>query len=801
MSTMSSGETRRRKSQNEKTKDGKYIQAARDEEVAMNSSKNCYQDEVDTILPYPEAQLYESPRRLEENEALTTNGNSLPDISHRPKTKMKEKVAKCCSYPRCLYFLWTFICVLVVFIAGIKYEERVEKSLINRRHDTHDEYKGPIVPFSPKPEEYSQRQIDLVIKLKAISGDIISVPNTLHHKAAHWMLWIDKSGITADSPFVRQRYILALFYYHMGDKNGTFELNENTGECSWGRIGCDDKGHVQHIRFVNCDLSGSIPMEILALKKLNYLDLSRNNLTGEIPEKFHYLTKMQYLFMDNNNLEGVMPASLCDMRKEGTLLQLTSDCDRDDKKVHCTCCSNCVNILSGLGPADNPSTHSDGETSSSNNHLDIALSSRQKGLMQKLRNISGDVAIDDSKSPQHKAHHWMIKVDSMELAANAANLYQRYVLVILWNMMETVDKKKCFSINPGLHECDWYPQARGVEKGSRRPRLSCDSEMRIQTLHLNGCKLKGKIPDELRFLSDLTSINFNYNSLEGPIPSRLKKLHNLKFLYLDNNNLKGAVPEEICNMKFQDSLVELRTDCTEAKKDVTCSCCINCAENITDINKPDDLSDRQKGLMQKLRKISGDVAIDDSKSPQHKAHHWMIKVDSMELAANAANLYQRYIMVLFFYTMDDQEQFDIDAKSDECTWSDRISCVNERGLRIVTSLKFDNCTIQGPIPTEIKFLWNLSLLDLRSNDLSGKIPSELADLDNLSTLLLNANNLEGAIPNSLCDIPPPFTVTADCNKVDCPCCKNCMSKELPSPTSSPKASSAAPSSPDSQNKI
>ena len=278
---------------------------------------------------------------------------------------------------------------------------------------------------------------------------------------------------------------------------------------------------------LDCYAPNSDPLSIHQLKNIAHEDLSRNNLTGEIPEKFHYLTKMQYLFMDNNNLEGVMPASLCDMRKEGTLLQLTSDCDRDDKKVHCTCCTNCVNILSGLGPADNPSTHSDGETSSSNNHLDIALSSRQKGLMQKLRNISGDVAIDDSKSPQHKAHHWMIKVDSMELAANAANLYQRYVLVILWNMMETVDKKKCFSINPGLHECDWYPQARGVEKGSRRPRLSCDSEMRIQTLHLNGCKLKGKIPDELRFLSDLTSINFNYNSLEGPIPSRLKKLHNL----------------------------------------------------------------------------------------------------------------------------------------------------------------------------------------------------------------------------------------------------------------------------------
>lgn len=261
---MSSGETRRKKStKNEKTGDGEYFHAARDEEVAL---RHRYQAEDETMLPYPEAQLPESPRLIQENEALTTNGNSLPDISHRPKTKLKQKAARSCSYPRFLCFFWCFIFVVIVFIAGIKYEERVEESPINRTSVDHDEYMGPIIPFNPKPEDYSQRQIDLIIKLRALSGNVISVPNTLHHKAVHWMLWNDKSGITADSPFVWQRYILALFYYHMGDKNDIFELNENTGECTWDRIGCDAKGYVQHIRFVNCDLFGSIPMEIQALK-------------------------------------------------------------------------------------------------------------------------------------------------------------------------------------------------------------------------------------------------------------------------------------------------------------------------------------------------------------------------------------------------------------------------------------------------------------------------------------------------------------------------------------------------------
>lgn len=269
---MPSVETRRKKSKSKKMsskrRDGEYHRAAGDEEDAVDSSNNHYAHD-DAMLPYPEAQLPESPQRTVENQALTTNGNSLPDISHRRKTSIKEKLSTqasvYCSYERFLCFLLSFIFLFAVFIAGIQYEEKVEKQPIISDSVNHGQHNGPIAPINPKPEDYSQRQIDLVLKLRMLSGNVISVPNTPHHKAAHWMLWIDKSGISADSPFVWQRYILALFYYHMGDGNSIFELNENTDECNWERIGCDVEGHVQHIRFVNCDLFGSIPMEIQAL--------------------------------------------------------------------------------------------------------------------------------------------------------------------------------------------------------------------------------------------------------------------------------------------------------------------------------------------------------------------------------------------------------------------------------------------------------------------------------------------------------------------------------------------------------
>ena len=253
-------------------------------------------------------------------------------------------------------------------------------------------------------------------------------------------------------------------------------------------------------------------IEYLFTNNALHSDLSHNRLTGEIPKDFQVLKKIQYLFMDNNHLEGVMPSSLCKLRKDGTLSQLTSDCDSDDRKVHCECCTNCANTL------PDPIPPNDGEDT---------LTEYQKGVMQRLRNISGDAAIDDGESPQHHANHWVIKEDTMKVAVNAENLFQRYILAILWNMMNSMDEEKCFSLKPGVHECDWDSQQYSSDGGLQPSRISCDSQKRIQFLHLNGCKLRGQIPDELSYLSSIRTLDFSDNSLEGVIPSSLKMLDRL----------------------------------------------------------------------------------------------------------------------------------------------------------------------------------------------------------------------------------------------------------------------------------
>ncbi len=70
----------------------------------------------------------------------------------------------------------------------------------------------------------------------------------------------------------------------------------------------------------------------------------------------------------------------------------------------------------------------------------------------------------------------------------------------------------------------------------------------------------------------------------------------------------------------------------------------------------------------------------------------------------------------------------------------------------VTELAIPGFRLTGAIPSELGYLANLQLLDLRDNQLTGAIPSELGDLANLQELNLSGNQLIGAIPSELGDL-------------------------------------------------
>jgi hypothetical protein len=63
-------------------------------------------------------------------------------------------------------------------------------------------------------------------------------------------------------------------------------------------------------------------------------------------------------------------------------------------------------------------------------------------------------------------------------------------------------------------------------------------------------------------------------------------------------------------------------------------------------------------------------------------------------------------------------------------------------------------------------------ISVEYNKLSGEIPEELGSLEWLSSLLLQDNAFNGTIPEEVCAIRK-IEVSADCDEVDCNCCRDC----------------------------
>lgn len=239
---------------------------------------------------------------------------------------------------------------------------------------------------------------------------------------------------------------------------------------------------------------------------LAYLDLSGNHLTGEIPTEFQVLTKLQTLLLDSNDLVGVMPPQICSLREIAALDILTSDCSVGVEKVKCGCCTNCANMLPDIeeAPAD----------------TGITLNSRQLAIMQKLRQLSGD-SVSAPDTPQHKATHWIMFEDTTMLTATSPNLYQRYILAVMYY---TMSGDKCFELEPGIDECKWVAQAVG---GKTWDRIACDLNKKVTYLKLDSCSMSGELPPELQALSYLTYLDLSDNYFSGIIPPSYQNLHDL----------------------------------------------------------------------------------------------------------------------------------------------------------------------------------------------------------------------------------------------------------------------------------
>jgi parallel beta-helix repeat protein len=272
-------------------------------------------------------------------------------------------------------------------------------------------------------------------------------------------------------------------------------------ECTWFGITCDGSDHVIKIELVN-NLVGTIPLTLVNLTNLQYLQLNSNQLSGGIPTELGALTNLQYLYLGINQLTGSIPTELGALTNL-QYLQLNGNQLSGGIPTELGALTNLQYLyLSGNQLTGGIPT----ELGALTNLQHLYLSSNQLtgSIPTELGNLSNLQRL-------HLENNQLTGAIPSELGA-LTNLQYLYL---------------------------GYNQLTGAIPSE------LGALTNLQYLYLGYNQLTGSIPTELGSLSNLTHLRLYSNQLTGSIPPEIGNLANLQRLYLDNNQLTGAIPSEL----------------------------------------------------------------------------------------------------------------------------------------------------------------------------------------------------------------------------------------------------------------
>ncbi|KAM3394128.1 hypothetical protein P3S68_003130 [Capsicum galapagoense] len=202
-------------------------------------------------------------------------------------------------------------------------------------------------------------------------------------------------------------------------------------------------------------------------------------------------------------------------------------------------------------------------------------------------------------------------------------------------------------------------------------------------------KIKGRIPNEVGYLSSLIDLDLSANNLAGSIPTSIGNMINLQGLFLSNKKLTGSIGDNICRLQ--------RLDVIDLTQNQLSGSLPNCLGKVTS-----------------LREI-----------------HMGSNILSSNTLPSLGNL--KDLVVL-------------DLSSNNLVGSLPSEIGN---LKAATLIDLSMNQFFNGIPKEIGGLQTLAYLSLKHNKLQGSIPDSMSNMVGLEFLDLSHNNISGIIPNVL----------------------------------------------------
>ncbi|XP_028772737.1 receptor-like protein kinase 7 [Neltuma alba] len=494
---------------------------------------------------------------------------------------------------------------------------------------------------------------------------------------------------------------------------------EGNSVCNFTGIICNSNGLVSEINLAGKSLGGTIRFDSLCgLQSLQKLSLGSNSFHGSISEDLRKCSNLKYLDLGGNSFSGVMP-------EFSNLIKLTY-LNLNASGISGVFPWKSLENLTSLGFL------SLGDNKFEKSPFPVEVLKLEKLYWLYLTNcsITGKIPMGIGNLTQLENLELSDNLLTGEIPSDIGKLQKL-------RQIELYDNYLTGKIPIGFRDLTSL-----VYLDVSNNQLEGDiSELRFLTnlasLQLFQNRFSGGIPTEFGDFKSLIEFSLYANNFTGPLPQKLGSRAGLQYIDVSDNSLSGPIPPDMCRNNNMTELAMLNNSFTGSIPETY----VNCSAMVRFLVNRNSLSGRiPSGLWGLPNMEIIDLSMNQFDGP--------VTSDIAE-AKSLAQLFlsdNKFSGQLPSGISEASSLVSIKLSSNQFSGKipDTIGNLEKLG-----SLKLDGNNFSGSIPESLSSCISLSEINIAGNSLSGEIPTSLGSLPTLNSLNLSSNRLSGEIPSSL----------------------------------------------------
>ncbi|WMV06783.1 hypothetical protein MTR67_000168 [Solanum verrucosum] len=495
-------------------------------------------------------------------------------------------------------------------------------------------------------------------------------------------------------------------------------------------------------------LEGHIPASLQNLSMLESLDLSSNKISGEIPHQLASLTFLAVLNLSHNHLVGCIPKGKQFDTFENSSYQgndglrglpLSKHCSGDDRVPQETIP---VELDQEEEEEDSPMISWQAILMGYGFGLVIGLSviyimlSAQypawfSRMVVELEHRITTRMKKHKKSPNHNFELLLknltqlreLNLDSVNISSTIPLNFSSYLttLRLPYTELRGVLPERVFH----LSKLEFLDLSSNPQLTVRFPTTKWNSSASLMKLRLRSMNFTGRIPESFSHLTSLHELNMGYSNLSGPIPKSLWNLTHIESLFLDGNHLEGpnsqfSIFEKLKTLSLGNNNFDGQLEFLSFNRSWTQLEWLDFSSNSLAGPIPSNVSGllNLQSLCLSSNHLNGTIP------------SWIFSLPSL------------IVLDLSNNTFKSNTLSEVDLSQNQLEGP--LSFLNQETS--LTYLLLSHNNISGQIASTICNLKELTLLNLRNNNLEGTIPQCLGEMNEyLWNLDLSNNSLSGTI--------------------------------------------------------